>query len=176
MRVEPQGLLRMSARFGEHCGPVIKAVVEILEYFGESGVSQRKSRVQRDCVSVALFGRDVVVARDLGPHLKLTAAEIHDVGIRIVGQLRFHLRLFLRAELRRQRSGDFRRQLALQSDRILQCAIVTVRPDLPFGRCVGQLHINQHAICGATNATLENGSNAKLLCDRAEPATGKIPI
>ena len=86
------------------------------------------------------------------------------------------LRLFLRAELRSQSSGDFCRQLALQSDRILQCAIVTVRPDLPFGRCVGQLHINQHAICSATNATLENGSNAKLLCERAEPATGKIPI
>ena len=176
MRVEPQRFLRMTARFGEQRGLMIKPAVATLEYFGESGVSQGKSRVQRDCVSVALFGRDEVVARDLGPHLKLTAAEIHDVGIRIVGQLRFHLCLFLRAELRRQRSGDFRRQLALQSDRILQCTIVTVRPDLPFGRCVGQLHIDQHAICGATNATLENGSNAKFLCDRAEPATGKIPI
>src|SRR5260370_29812480 len=115
MRIEPQGFLRMTARFGEHRGPVVKVVVEAGEYFGESGASQGKSRVQRNCVSVALFGRDVVVARNLGPHLKLTAAEIDDVGIRIVGQLRFHLRLFLRAELSRQSSGDFRRQLALES-------------------------------------------------------------
>src|SRR5262245_20664727 len=155
---------------------MIKPAVATLEYFGESRVSQGKSRVQRDCVPVALFGRDEIVARDLGSHLKLTAAEIHDVGIRIVGQLRFHLRLLLRTELRRQRSGDLRRQLALQSDRILQCAIVTVRPDLPFCRCVRQLYINQHAICGATNATLENSSDAKLLSNRAELATGKITI
>ena len=176
MRVEPQRFFRMTARFGEQCGLMVKIAVATLEHFGETRVSQGKSRVQRDCVSVALFGRDEVVARDLRPHLKLTAAEVHDIGIRIVGQLCFHLRLLLRAELRRQSSGDFRRQLALQSDRILQCTIVTVRPDLPFGRCVGQLHINQHAICSATNATLENGSNAKFLCNRAELATGKIPI
>src|ERR1700756_5354232 len=101
MRVEPQGFLRLTARFGEERGLMIKGAVATLEYFSESGVSQRKSRVQRDCVPVALFGCDVVVARDLGPHLKLTAAEIDDVGIRIVGQLRFYLRLFLRGELRR---------------------------------------------------------------------------
>src|SRR5215510_13314240 len=107
MRVEPQGFLRMIARFGEQRRPIIKIFVATLEYFSESGVSQSKPRVQCDCVSVALFGSDVVVARDLGPHLKLTAAEIHDVGIRIFAQLRFHLRLFLRAELRSKRSGDF---------------------------------------------------------------------
>src|SRR5207253_6208806 len=118
MRVEPQGFLRMSARFGEQRGLMIKPAVATLEYFGESGVSQGKSRVQRDCVSVALFGRDEIVVRHFGSHLKLTATEIDDVGIRIVGQLRFHLRLFLRAELRSQSSGDFCRQLALQSDRI----------------------------------------------------------
>jgi hypothetical protein len=61
MRVEPQRFLRMTARFGKHGGPLIKLAVEILEYFGESGVSQGKSRVQRDCVSVALFGSDEVV-------------------------------------------------------------------------------------------------------------------
>jgi hypothetical protein len=95
---------------------MIKILVATREHFGESRVRQRKSRVQRDCVSVALFGRDVVVARDLGSHLELTAAEIHDVGIRIVGQFRFHLRLFLRAKLRRQRSGDFCRRLAERSN------------------------------------------------------------
>src|SRR5215510_6944501 len=99
MRVEPQGFLRMAARFVEKRGLMIKPFVATLEYFGESGVSQGKSRIQGDCVSVALFGRDVVVARYFWPHLKLTAAEIHDVGIRVVGQLRFHLCLLLRAEL-----------------------------------------------------------------------------
>src|SRR5215467_7991940 len=98
---------------------MIKPAVATLEYFGESGVSQGKSRVQRNCVSVALFSRDEIVARDFGSHLKLTASEIHDVGIRVVGQLRFYLRLLLRAELRRQRSGDFRSQFALQSNRIV---------------------------------------------------------
>jgi hypothetical protein len=62
MRVEPERFLRMTARFGEQRGLIIKIAVATLEYFGESGVSQGKSRVQRDCVSVALFGRDVVVA------------------------------------------------------------------------------------------------------------------
>jgi hypothetical protein len=62
MRVEPQSFLRMTARFGEQRGLMIKGVVEVLEYFGESGVSQGKSRVQSDCVSIALFGRDEVVA------------------------------------------------------------------------------------------------------------------
>ena len=61
MRIEPQGFLCMTARVGKHRGPQIKGAVEILEYFGESGVSERKSRVQRDCVSVALLGRDEVV-------------------------------------------------------------------------------------------------------------------
>src|SRR5215831_11796604 len=116
MWVEPQRFLRMTARFSEQRGLMIKPAVATLKYFGESGVSQGKSRVQRDCVSVALFGRNEIVARHFGSHLKLTAAEIHNVGIRIVGQLRFHLRLLLRAKLRRQSSGDFRRQLALQSN------------------------------------------------------------
>src|SRR5262249_54630517 len=106
MRVEPQSFLRMTACFGEQRGLTIEPAVATREYFGESRVSQGKSRVQRDCVSVALFGRDVVVARDLGPHLKLTAAKIDDVGIRIVGQLRFHLRLLLRAELRLKLGGN----------------------------------------------------------------------
>src|SRR5262245_51858842 len=99
MRVEPQRFLRMTARFGEQRGLVIKPTVATLEYFSQSGVSQGKSRVQRNGVSVELFGRNVIVARDLGPHLKLTAAEIHNVGIRVIGQLRFHLCLLLRAEL-----------------------------------------------------------------------------
>src|SRR5262245_28082064 len=121
MRVEPQGFLRMAARFVEKRGLMIKPFVATLEYFSESGVSQRKSRIQRHCMSIALFGCDVVVARDLWPHLKLTAAEIHDVGVRIVGELRFNLRFFLRAELRRQGSRDLRRHLTLEPSNPSAC-------------------------------------------------------
>ena len=48
MGIEPQRFLRMTACFGEQRGPMIKGVVEVLEYFGESGVSQGKSRVLRN--------------------------------------------------------------------------------------------------------------------------------
>ena len=99
---------------------MIKPAVATLELFRRVGREPGRTAGPARLRAVALFGRDEVVARDLGPHLKLTATEIDDVGIRIVGQLRFHLCLFLRAELRRERSGDFRGQLALQSDRILE--------------------------------------------------------
>jgi hypothetical protein len=74
----------MTARFGEQRKLMVKIFAATLKRFGEPGVDQRKSAVQRTGVSVALFGRDVVVAGDLGPHLNLTAAEIHDVRIRVM--------------------------------------------------------------------------------------------
>src|SRR5262245_16671355 len=136
MRVESQGFLRMTARFGEQRGVMIKGVVEVLEDFGESGVSQRKSRIQSDCVSVALFGRDEVVARSLWPHLKLTAPEIHDVGIRIVGQLRFYLRLLLRAELRLKLGGNCFGNIGLDRKDVIKGSIVALDPQMRVLFCV----------------------------------------
>jgi hypothetical protein len=68
--------------------------------------------------------------------LKLTAAEIDDVGIWIVRQLRFHLRLLLRAELRLKLGGNCFSNIGLDRKDVIKGSIVALDPQMRILFCV----------------------------------------
>src|SRR5581483_8267564 len=88
--------------------------------------------------------------------------------IRILRWPGCHSRLLIRTEGSAQSVGDFAGQFALQSQRISQGTVVTVRPDLPGALRIDQLHVDHDSIAFSPHTALKNIRYAKRLSDLAQ--------
>src|ERR1700704_7140689 len=102
-------------------------------------MGKRKVRVEGDRLHVKLLCSLVILQQRVGIPRDLISSQIKYISIRVLRGLGCHSRLLIRTQGSTQSVGDFTGQLALQSQRISQGAVVTIRPDLPGALRVDQL-------------------------------------
>ena len=66
---------------------------------------------------------------------------------------------------RLQRIGNFRSDLAFNSENIGQLAIVSFRPKMRIALGIDQLNVDAHLVAGFPHTALQNIRDAKLLGD-----------
>jgi hypothetical protein len=96
----------------------------------QSSVSERKIRVQRNCLHVKLLGGLVILQERVGISRDLICAQIEHVCIRVLRRLRFHPRFLFPTKSDTKSIGNFGSQLSLQPKRINECTVVTVCPHM----------------------------------------------
>ncbi len=165
IRLETQSNLRFSASFGF---PILGRLV-IMENLGtnrgQPGVGKRKVRVERNRLHVKLLRCFVILQQRVGVSRDLIRPQIEHICIRILRRLGCYSRLLIRTQRSAQSIGDFTGQLALQSQRISQSAVVTVRPDLPGTLRIDQLHIDHYPVPFPPHTTLKDICHAKRFAD-----------
>src|SRR5437764_2619814 len=131
-----------------------------------AGMRQSKLRIECNRLGIELIDCGVIFGgRRFRILLIIESSEINDVSVWIVGRLRSETCLFRQTQLCLELRRDLGSELSLESNRIGDGAVVTLRPDVAIIARVDQLHANKRAITVAPYRPFQNMIHSERLRD-----------
>ena len=148
---------------------------------GQDVVGVREPRV---CRGVTRIGRDRLL-EEVGraPHLgggglvpAVTSAQVGLVGARVHRPRSAQAFPLARRELDLHLACDRLRQLALERQDVAHVALVALRPEMPVGGRLDELHGDAHAVAGAEHRPFHDRVHAQLARDLGQGSTHALVL
>ena len=130
-------------------------------------MGEREVGIEREGLLVERFGRPKIVQQIRRANFETPRTQIEDIGFGVVCRLGLDAR-FLRIESGVKGGSDFGGDFALQGERVIERAVVALRPDLVLGGRIDELHVDEDAVADSPDASHDHMRDPELLADLAQ--------